>query len=303
MKRSKSIVGIAVGVSSIVLIVAGVIAHRSVQILADTSDEVVRSKELELSLERLLSSVRDAETGQRGYIVTGSEDYLFPYDKALSEIESRLRTVDARMQARDGSVDELQSLRGLVTVKLEELARSIELQRSGHRDEAIALVRSNAGKSAMDAIRALIGERVLVEQRNVERLMALERDARQATLRSSISVSVLAVLLMMRARLRGTARLRTPAAQRRAAGDDVAQHRRRGDRDGRARQGDHDQSDRRKAHRLASARCQGQAARRDFPHRQRADSRDGGEPGGQGAARRRHRRARESHRADPPGGP
>ena len=97
MKRSKSIVGIAVVVSSVVLIVAGVIAHRSVQILADTSDEVVRSKELELSLERLLSSVRDAETGQRGYIVTGSEDYLFPYDKALSEIESRLHTVEARM--------------------------------------------------------------------------------------------------------------------------------------------------------------------------------------------------------------
>ena len=131
MKRSKSIVGIAVGVSSIVLIVAGVIAHRSVQTLADTSDEIVRSKELELSLERLLSSVSDAETGQRGYIVTGSEDYLFPYDKALSEIESRLSTVEARMQARDGSVDGLQSLRGLVSVKLEELARSIQLQRSG----------------------------------------------------------------------------------------------------------------------------------------------------------------------------
>ena len=96
MKRSKSIVGIAVGVSSIVLIVAGVIAHRSVRILADTSDEIVRSKELELSLERLLSSVRDAETGQRGYIVTGSEDYLFPYDKALSEIDSRLAEISSR---------------------------------------------------------------------------------------------------------------------------------------------------------------------------------------------------------------
>ena len=48
--------------------------------------------------------MRDAETGQRGYIVTGSEDYLFPYDKALSEIESRLHTVEARMPARDDSV-------------------------------------------------------------------------------------------------------------------------------------------------------------------------------------------------------
>ena len=61
MKRTKSIVGIAVGVSSVVLVVAGLIAHRSVQLLADTSDEILRSKELELSLERLLSSMRDAK--------------------------------------------------------------------------------------------------------------------------------------------------------------------------------------------------------------------------------------------------
>ena len=100
MKRSRSIVGIAVGVSSVVLIVAGVIAHRSVRLLADTSDEILRSKELELSLERLLSSLRDAETGQRGYLVTGSESYLFPYDSALREIDGRLHTVEIRMAAR-----------------------------------------------------------------------------------------------------------------------------------------------------------------------------------------------------------
>ena len=108
MKRSKSIVGIAVGVSTIVLIVAGGIAHRSVQLLADTSDEILRSKELELSLERLLSSVRDAETGQRGYLLTGSEVYLFPYNEALRQIEGRLHTLEARIQARDGSMEELQ---------------------------------------------------------------------------------------------------------------------------------------------------------------------------------------------------
>ena len=137
MKRSKSIVGIAVGVSSIVLVVAGLIAHRSVQLLADTSDEILRSKELELSLERLLSSMRDAETGQRGYLLTGSDAYLFPYDAALREIGGRLSTVEARLQAREGSAETLEALRGLVNIKLDELARTIELARAGHPEAAV----------------------------------------------------------------------------------------------------------------------------------------------------------------------
>ena len=197
MKRSKSIVGIAVGVSSIVLVVAGLIAHRSVQLLADTSDEILRSKELELSLERLLSSMRDAETGQRGYLLTGSDAYLFPYDAALREIGGRLSTVEARLQAREGSAETLEALRGLVNIKLDELARTIELARAGHPEAAVDGVLSGQGKNAMDALRALVGERVAVERQNVERLMALERDARQSTLRSSLSLSALAILLMI----------------------------------------------------------------------------------------------------------
>src|SRR5688572_14381017 len=197
MKRTKSIVGIAVAVSSTVLIVAGVIAHRSVQLLADTSDEILRSKELERSLERLLSSVRDVETGQRGYLLTGTEVYLFPYNEALRQIEGRLHTLEERVQARDGSLEELQVLSGLVRSKLDEAARTLELARSGRRVEALALVNTDQGKAAMEALRTMIAERVLVEQRNVQRLMTLERAARQATLRSSISVSALAVFLMI----------------------------------------------------------------------------------------------------------
>ena len=109
--------------------------------------------------------------------MTGSEPYLFPYDLALREIDDRLNTVEVLMQARDGSLEDVQGLRDLVALKLDELAQTIGLYRSGQKDEAIALVRSNEGKSIMDAIRTLVGERVLIEQRNVERLMVLERDA------------------------------------------------------------------------------------------------------------------------------
>src|SRR4051812_10714191 len=133
MKRSKSVVGIAVAVSALVLIVAGTMAYRSTGELASNSEAVVRGKELELSLERLLSTLRDAETGQRGYLLSGSEEYLAPYDEALRALESRFTTVEARAQAREIPAAEMQMLRSLVSRKLAELAKTIELSRDGRR--------------------------------------------------------------------------------------------------------------------------------------------------------------------------
>ncbi len=185
MNKSRSIVGVAVGVSSLVLVAAGFISYRAVDQLARTSDEVLRAKELELSLERLLSTLRDAETGQRGFLLSGSEEYLAPYSAALREVEGRVVTVEARLQARDGRADEMRTLRPLLDRKLAELARTITLFRAGEREAALALVRSDEGRIAMDAIRAFVGRRALVERRNVDRLIEREHAALDTTVRAS----------------------------------------------------------------------------------------------------------------------
>jgi PAS domain S-box-containing protein len=196
MKKSRSVVGIAVVVSSFVLVVASVISYRAVAQLANSGNAVLRAKELELSLERLLSTLRDAETGQRGFLLSGEEAYLKPYADALRELDGRLVTVEARLEARGGSAEQLKPLRTQVDRKLDELARTIALMREGQRDGALALLRSDEGKFTMDGIRAYVGERALFEQRNVERLLMLEREALRATVRAIIAVGVLAIVLM-----------------------------------------------------------------------------------------------------------
>jgi PAS domain S-box-containing protein len=197
MKKSRSAVGIAVGVSSLVLIAAGAIAYRATRQLASTSYAVVRAKELELSLERLLSTIRDAETGQRGYLLSGSEEYLGPYDQAISELEARLATVEARAEAREIPAEELAMLRSLVSRKLAELSRTVALAREGHRNQALAILRSDQGRALMDSIRGLVGARADVERNNVERLIRLERAALQESVRASVAVSALAIALMI----------------------------------------------------------------------------------------------------------
>jgi signal transduction histidine kinase len=197
MKKTRSIVGIAVGVSSLVLVAAGIVSYRAIAQLANTSDDLLRAKELELSLERLMSTLRDAETGQRGFLLSGGEEaYLTPYNAALRELDNRLVTVEIRIQDRDGTTAQLETLRVLMDRMLNGLARTIDLYREGRRDAALALVRSDEGRVTMDAIRAFVGQRVQVEQRNVERLFETQDDALRDTVRSSVAVIVVAILLL-----------------------------------------------------------------------------------------------------------
>ena len=197
MKRSRSIVGIAVGVSSLVLVAAGMVAKRAIDQLAVTGDAVVAAKERELSFERLLSTLNDAETGQRGYLLSGSDEYLAPYEEALREVEGRINTVVARNQ---GGAWPTRNCRCCATWSRPSSPSWLAPSSSGdwvnvkRRWPWCAPTRA---WRPWTRIRTFIDERVLVEQANVERLLRSERTALRATVRSSISVSVLAIALML----------------------------------------------------------------------------------------------------------
>src|SRR5262245_30498144 len=177
MKKSRSIVGFAVVVSSVVLVAAGFMAHRAIEQLSATGDAVLRAKALELDYERLLSTLRDAETGQRGYLLTNEEPYLEPYEAAIRELALRLGTVATDTAADGGSTDSLTPLKERVARKLEELARTVELNRGGEHDAAIRLVRSDEGKKLMDDIRAVVGAQVLEQQARVTKLQDVQQSA------------------------------------------------------------------------------------------------------------------------------
>jgi len=195
MKKSRSIVGIAVVVSSIVLIGAGIMANRTIEQLSATSDAVLRAKEIELDFERLLSALRDAETGQRGYLLTNEEAYLEPYQAALRDLEKRVSTLTDHVQADGGSVEELAPLAQFVERKLEELANTVELKRAGEHAAAIAVVRSDEGKVLMDGTRAFVAQRVFELHSRVARLQEVQRSALTTSVRTSLIVSALAVAL------------------------------------------------------------------------------------------------------------
>ena len=102
-----------------------------------------------IDLERLLSSLKDVETGQRGFLLTGQDDYLGPYREALPRIDEELR-------ALSGSGVDLDSLNRSVAQRLESAALGIQTYRTSGQTEAVGRMRLETGKAQMDNIRALV---------------------------------------------------------------------------------------------------------------------------------------------------
>ncbi|HEY4282861.1 MAG TPA: CHASE3 domain-containing protein, partial [Chthoniobacterales bacterium] len=122
-------------------------------------------------LDQLDSVVKDAETGQRGFIITGDESYLKPFDVASDRLPRDIEQV-RRFSWLDVSPDDLEKLSQLIDQKMEELRRTIELRRRAGFDAVVPLVQSGTGKQVMDTFRAEIMQ---LKQRQ---LSGLKVDAR-----------------------------------------------------------------------------------------------------------------------------
>lgn len=105
------------------------------------------------NLTELLSSLQDAEIGQRGYLLTGKNTYLTPYRRAQTATPENLRKVDSLLSENSVSNKAVQHLSGLIERKFAELDQTIRLHQSGQEAEAYLLVNSDLGKNIMDSIR------------------------------------------------------------------------------------------------------------------------------------------------------
>ncbi|HEX4405251.1 MAG TPA: CHASE3 domain-containing protein, partial [Polyangia bacterium] len=140
--------------ATLAVFVIAFLSYRSLQWRAEGAALMQRTLEIIQSLDDLLSEYKDAETGQRGYLLTQSESYLEPYDRATAAIDSKLVELRAEVANDPKQAQTLEVLRHVGQQKLNELKLTIDLARSGHRDEALEAVKTGRGKRYMDDIRA-----------------------------------------------------------------------------------------------------------------------------------------------------
>ncbi|BAV63327.1 response regulator [Sphingobium cloacae] len=172
-------------------LVSGVIAYLNIQTLRDSDQAIRHTHSVLVSLEELLSTAQDAETGQRGYLLTGDPGYLEPYTNAVAILSSRIDNIAAMTRDNPTQQTNLVGLKRHVNAKLAELRESIDQRRAGQREAAVAVVESGRGKDEMDAIRAQLD----IMAREEMRLREIRIDDMASASRTAITSGIVTGLL------------------------------------------------------------------------------------------------------------
>ena len=147
-----------------------------------------------LGVHTLLRHVLDAETGQRGYLLTGSPDYLRPYEEAVRDIGRTLDRLNGYYVAHGVDTTEYGVLSAAVAQKLSEMALTVQLHREGRVDAWRAIVQTDIGREQMATIRTA-ADRLI--ERETSRMTVEHAQVEQTLMLSRIGIAALAVLSLL----------------------------------------------------------------------------------------------------------
>lgn len=203
--RSATTTIAAISVVGVAIVLAAWINAQAI----DTSKQMTHSIEVRERAERLLGHVRDAETGQRGYLLTGADSYLAPFTSGRAAAEPELAALEELVAGDKLQVQRVTAARAQLVRKFEELDNSVALAREGKQAEALAQQRDGSGIAAMDELRSTVQQIQLAE--NI-RLIELNRREERRRLWASIGIVVALAGLAFAAWLQVRTRQRRSAA-------------------------------------------------------------------------------------------
>lgn len=155
--------------------------------------EVDRSYETRSQIQQVFSLLQDAETGQRGYVITGDDRFLEPYDRATDQLDEQMRILaDLFVSNREQAAD-FARLRSLADRKLVSMERSIDARQTLGAEAGMSLVAAGQGKAIMDDVRSVVARMTQVEAAALD---AYSHAAEARAGRTELMVAALFVALL-----------------------------------------------------------------------------------------------------------
>lgn len=163
----------------VLISLAAVPAFRAQHELDASVHWVEHTLEVERDLEKIRSIIVEAETGQRGFLLTGRANFLEPYNQAVTGLAAQLRDLEQLMKDNPKQSAHYGRLVPLVNAKLEFMAQTLSLQKAGDNESAMTMIHSGRGQEFMDSIRGVLAAMhqeegaLLVERQNRVKNQAL----------------------------------------------------------------------------------------------------------------------------------
>jgi methyl-accepting chemotaxis protein len=149
---------------ALVVMLGGYLSYGYNMILKDNRDLVVHTHEVISAVEHAFSDIKDAETGQRGFVITGDAKYLEPYERAVKTSPESLRKVRRLIADRPDQLNRVSDLEVALRDKLEELRTTISVRRNKGFDAAREAIVQADGKASMDRMRAIVARMIVTEE-------------------------------------------------------------------------------------------------------------------------------------------
>ena len=190
-------IALGFGLSLLVLLTVAFVAFQGAQQLIQTLDGLVESREKARAVREVRLLLVNAETGQRGFLLTGEQRYLEPYERAARELDDSLRTLhealgdDPEQRARMARVEPL------IRDKLAELSETIRLRQQKGLEATLEVVRTDRGKQVMDQLRQEFREMLELEDQRWARSEAQARESSQRSILVLAAGTLLGVLIVV----------------------------------------------------------------------------------------------------------
>jgi signal transduction histidine kinase len=155
--------------------------------------EVVAARNIRSSSADLLSDLQDAETGQRGYLLSREGTFLNPYNSAMAALATKQGALAKSVEGRTSYTDRLPELNNLIVQKTSELKHTVDLAGSGKITEALAILKDQSGRQIMDNIRVILNSFIQTSDASLQRGIDEQLDAttalRRVTLVGAVAIT------------------------------------------------------------------------------------------------------------------
>ena len=178
----------------LIIIASALITYKHMQYTFEQKGWVLHTQEVLLALSELELAVKTGETNQRGYLLTNDSTYLPPYEKALANVNTYLKKLDVLLADNHSQKERLELVRKTIVPRMQLLKSTVELQKEGKTEIAVALVKTGKGKQRMQHLAEMLDIMELEEQRLLKLRTELQENATAESYNRLLFLATLTIL-------------------------------------------------------------------------------------------------------------